>query len=124
MPVYTVFTENYLTPIQKKRISKKITDLHSTVTNVPSELITVLFRSGFHLEKDYELIISGILRTGGNRTDSMFKTLGIALVNELSQVIAIDQNKIHWDFLEVKAKWVFGRGAVLPSPGEEAQCCK
>lgn len=22
MPVYTVFTENYLTPIQKKRISK------------------------------------------------------------------------------------------------------
>ena len=119
MPLYTVLTKRNLNPAKKKHISDEIVRVHSKVTGAPPVFGTVIFMSGYQLRNNYQAMILGNIRIGGNRSQQIIDELGTRLTQAVIKFGQLNGQQVGLDFIGIKASWVYEGGMVLPDPGDE-----
>ena len=119
MPVYIVLTKNQLTAEQKELTAKKVTDVHCDVTGAPSNYVTVMFLSGYHLKRRKKVTLIGNIRIGATRTSEVVENLQKELVGAMESTLNENSSEIGVEFLEIRAHWVYQGQQVLPYPGQE-----
>ena len=119
MPVYFILSKSDFPEAVKEKAAKSVTDAHCTITGAPSNFVTVLFLSGYHLKKGKQIMVLANIRIGGNRSQEIIEQLergiryGLAIANRVSV------DKIGLEFLGVHPNWIWEGGKVMPLPGEE-----
>ncbi|MDN5201276.1 hypothetical protein QQ008_07885 [Fulvivirgaceae bacterium BMA10] len=119
MPVYFILSKARLLKEEKEKLVKEVTDTHCTTTGAPSNLVTVLFLSGYRLKQGKKAMLLGNIRTGGNRTQEIIDRLGHGLMMAMANTLHEPVWKIGLQFLGVQSNYVWEGGQVLPPPGEE-----
>ena len=128
MPTYVCFTyADRLTPGQKERIAKVITQVHSEEAVAPSYLVQVVFQSllpsqhfvGGAPGPQGQIWIRGDIRAG--RTEAQRTRLQLRLAEEVGAIADSAPDDL-WIYLnEMQPSNMMEFGYLLPEPGAEAE---
>jgi len=128
MPTYVCFTyADRLTPVQKQRIAKVITQVHSEEAAAPSYLVQVVFQSllptqhfvGGEPGPQGQIWIRGDIRAG--RTEAQRTRLQLRLAEEVGRIAGSAPDEL-WIYLnEMQPRNMMEFGHLLPEPGAEAE---
>ena len=126
MPTYTVTNSNFkLNEQQKRKIAKRITDIHSKVTKANTYFAQVIFNKtkdndhfmGGKKVKEPQLFLYGQIRAG--RTSKIKKKLILELRNILIKESKLDETQVWVYILDLSPSQMIEYGAILPNSGQE-----
>ena len=126
MPTYTVTNSNFkLNEQQKRKIAKRITDIHSKVTKANTYFAQIIFNKtkdndhfmGGKKVKEPQLFLYGQIRAG--RTSKIKTKLILELRNILIKESKLDETQVWVYILDLTPSQMIEYGAILPKSGQE-----